>query len=96
MDLLDRNTLWSLMEEGAERCVSIYLPTHRAGSDIQQDPIRLKNLLRRAEESLGAGGMRGAAARELLQPARELIDDRAFWHYQGDGLALFVAPGMCE
>ncbi len=94
MDLLDRNALWSLMEEGAERCVSIYLPTHRAGSDIQQDPIRLKNLLRRAEESLSAGGMRGAAARELLQPARELIDDRAFWHYQGDGLALFVAPGI--
>ena len=54
MDLLDRNALWSLMEEGAERCVSIYLPTHRAGSDIQQDPIRLKNLLRRAEESLRA------------------------------------------
>jgi hypothetical protein len=31
---------------------SIYLPTHIAGREIPQDPIRLKNLLSSAEERL--------------------------------------------
>jgi hypothetical protein len=32
------------------------MPTHRAGAETQQDRIRLKNLLREAEERLIEGG----------------------------------------
>jgi hypothetical protein len=56
---------------------------------VDQDPIRLKNLLGRAEERLIESGLRAVEARALLAPARRLIDDASFWRSQADGLALF-------
>ncbi|MBZ0272513.1 hypothetical protein K8I61_10780 [bacterium] len=70
--------------------VSIYMPTHRRGRETQQDPIRLKNLLRHAEERL-ARDRRAPEARELLEPARALIDRGAFWKTRSDGLAVFIS-----
>jgi hypothetical protein len=71
-------------------CVSIYMPTHRAGKEIEQDPIRFKNLVRRAEEELIRSGMRSSEAKELLSPAEPLLEDGAFWRHQSDGLAVFI------
>jgi hypothetical protein len=55
-----RADLEALVERQAGPCVSIYQPTHRAGPDTrryaQQDPIRLKNLLREAGQRLATGG----------------------------------------
>lgn len=94
MDLLTPNDLRQLIHIPQETCVSIYMPTHRKGPDTWQDHIRLKNLLNQAEEKLALAGMRGPQARDLLQPARGLIDDSNFWRFQADGLAVFIAPGM--
>jgi hypothetical protein len=69
--------------------VSIFLPTHRAGPEIRQDPIRLKNLLKQAESELIREGTRPADARELLAPVVRLLDDAAFWRHQTEGLAVF-------
>ncbi|MBI3029655.1 MAG: hypothetical protein HYY64_09110 [Candidatus Rokubacteria bacterium] len=76
-----------------EPCVSIFMPSHRAGAATKQDPIRLKNLLRQAEERLLDAGLRRPQAKALLKPASALLDDSLFWRYQSDGLAVFVAPG---
>ena len=92
MDVLSRTELKTLLEKRGEWCVSLYLPTHRAGRDIQQDPIRLKNLLRNAEERLLASGLRAVEARSLLAPAQELLQDEMFWRHQSDGLVLFLSP----
>jgi len=73
-------------------CVSIYMPTHRVGAGIQQDPIRLKNLLGEAEEALTLSGLRTPEAQELLEPAEKLLQDGLFWQRQSDGLALFLSP----
>jgi hypothetical protein len=73
--------------------ISIYLPTHRAGSQTQQDPIRLRNLLGEARRSLLAdSNRRGSEITDLMQPVHDLIDDSAFWQRQEDGLALFLSP----
>jgi hypothetical protein len=80
------------MEKPEGRYVSIYMPTHRAGFDIQQDPIRLKNLLGEAEERLLAGGLRTPKAKKLLEPAEKLLQDGLFWQRQSDGLAMFLSP----
>jgi hypothetical protein len=78
--------------EGAEApCVSLYLPTHRSGAEVQQGPIRFKNLLREAEGKLLANGLSRARALEILQPARALLGDEIFWQRQSDGLAVFLA-----
>lgn len=90
MTLLSREELQTLYTEASPPCVSIYFPTHRAGAEIQQDPIRLKNLLREAEDRLLDNGTRKQDVEELLEPARRLLDDTRFWRHQSDGLAVFL------
>ncbi len=81
------------MERASSHCVSLFLPTGRAGPAVREGGIRLKNLLRQAEERLVALGMRAPEAHELLTPAWDLVGDSLFWSYQSDGLAIFGAPG---
>lgn len=89
-----REEIRALVQNAGDLCISIYIPTHRAGLETQQDPIRLKNLLNRVQEQLEASGMRTPEAVEMLGPARQLLDDGFFWRDQEDGLALFIAPGF--
>lgn len=93
MDTFGINELQALMGEQATPCVSIYLPTHPSGEAGQQDAVRMKNLLRRAETQLTDTWLRAVEARELLQPAAGLSTDPAFWGERSNGLAIFVAPG---
>jgi hypothetical protein len=94
MHLLRRDDVKLLMEKHEGQCVSIFMPTHRAGPEAQQDPIRLRNLLREAEEQLLATGVRAPIAKGLLEPAQLLLRDSLFWRYQSDGLALFLSQGL--
>jgi hypothetical protein len=72
--------------------VSLYMPTHRAGRDTEQGPIRFKNLLQEAEERLLDKGLRSPDVREMLKPARRLLQEPGFWRHQSDGLAVFFTP----
>jgi hypothetical protein len=91
MDILNPAALKSLIAQEGKWCVSLYMPTHRAGRDQQQDPIRLKNLLAGAETKLVAHGLRRPDVQKMMQPAEELLWNRLFWQNQGDGLAIFLA-----
>ena len=108
MALLTRDELKDLAGNSRGLCTSLYLPTHRAGPEVQQDPIRLQNLLRGAERELVASGMRKEEADatnttflqrekeeadDYLARARELLKDPMFWQHQEDGLAVFLAEG---
>ena len=94
MNILTRDDLRTLIRKHDELCVSIYMPTHRMGREVQQDPIRLKNLVGNALGRMVTGGVRPPEARELLKPAEMLLHDGLFWQHQSDGLALFVSPEM--
>ena len=72
--------------------VSLYLPTHQAGPDTRENPIRYKNLLNEAEAQLGRAGWEQTDVDALLTSARELNDYR-FWQNQRQGLAVFVSGG---
>jgi hypothetical protein len=93
MSLLPRKDIEPLLRTAGGPCVSIFLPTFRAGGERQQNPIRLKNVVRNIAERLEEDwGMRGPDADELLDPVRRLVDDNSFWLHQSDGLALFLSP----
>jgi hypothetical protein len=83
--------LQALLAPQTPPCVSIYLPTHRGYPQTQQDPIRFRNALRAAEESLRRGFPKSDAAALLARLAR-YADDADFWIYAGDGVAMFAAP----
>jgi hypothetical protein len=94
MTLLPKAELQQLIQPSGEWCISIFMPIYRAGSEIQQNPIRLKNLLAQASEALLAQGLRSPEAEQLLAPIQALQQDGSFWRGQGDGLALFAAPNF--
>jgi hypothetical protein len=93
VDVVRRTDLQRLALGRHGPCVSVFLPTHRAGREVEQAPIRLKNLLWQATDALKSDGVRAPEIDRLQAPLRRLLDDRLFWQYQSDGLALFSRPG---
>lgn len=95
MSLLPRKDIEPLLRTSGGPCVSIFLPTFRAGGERVQNPIRLKNVLRGLTERLEKDwGMRSPEADEFLAPVTRLLDDNSFWLHQSDGLALFRSPDL--
>jgi hypothetical protein len=90
MTLLTREDVLDLSSPHAHPCVSIYLPTHRHHPGTEQDRVRFKNLLRRAEELIGDGRKR-SEVQDLLRPLEELSQP-SFWTHQKDGLTIFRSP----
>ena len=91
MEKLTLDQIKKLAQQTASLSISIFLPTHCAGRETQQDPIRFKNLLRDAEKQLLDGGMGPREVGALLQPAQALLDDSNFWNHQSEGLAVFMS-----
>lgn len=91
MDTLTRNDLQALIEPRGGRCVSLYMPAFRKGTEQQQNVVRFNNLLRDAQLQLLAAGVGPDEADTLLAPARRLATDEEFWRHPSDGVAAFVA-----
>lgn len=92
MKLLSWAELEALSQSASDYAISIYLPTHVAGAEIQQDPIRLKNLLSEAEDKLQQHGLESRDIKQTLGEASALLENHHFWRYQSHGLALFITP----
>ena len=90
MPLLSKTELQSLLKIQPSPCVSIYLPTHTAGRETRQDPIRLKNQLSQAEAQLSEVGVGESEQQQLLKSAFDLLEAEDFWQHQDSGLALFI------
>ena len=81
-----------LAQREEDICVSIYIPTSRAG-DPEPDRIRFKNALAKAEKQLQQlGSLAEREAEGLLRPASDLLGEEEFWAQQSDGLAVFIGP----
>lgn len=93
---LTRNELQQLVSADRRPSVSLYMPTHRMGSEVRQDPIRLKNLLNEAKEQLNALSLEERQIDELLSFATTLPQSEAneFWKRNSDGLAIFMQEGL--
>ncbi len=92
IDTFNADELERLSAARGGHLVSIYIPTVVAGDETQQNPIRLKNQIQRAEAVLEAQGLSTEEVNTLLAPARALVDDHAYWQVQSQGLAVFLGP----
>jgi hypothetical protein len=72
----------ALAGAGASQRTSLYLPTHAAGRDVAQDPIRFRGLIKRATEEIEDSA--------VLDPVRELADDPEFWAHGSAGLGVLA------
>jgi hypothetical protein len=96
VDRIDIGILQEILLKDVQFCISLYMPTHPVGREQQQDPIRLKNLLSKASAELEEKGLRYPEIETLIKPARKLLQDRALWQHQDQGLALFTAEDVFE
>lgn len=95
MDLLYQDELKALAaEQPGGVCLSLYMPTHQAGPErYEENRIRFKNLLKKAEMKLLDADLPGMKARDiarLLKPAQGLLENGRFWAHQSEGLAIFL------
>ena len=92
MKSLTKEQLRELATISGINCVSIYLPTHIRGKEVNegQDTIVLKNHYQKIRSQLEKKGMAESDANQYLLPIRELMDDASFWRHQDHGLAVFL------
>jgi hypothetical protein len=76
-------------------CISIYIPTHRAGHETLngQDHILFKNKLKEARTLLARHDVAESEIDSYMKPAEELLNDTNFWRHQAEGLAVFITKG---
>ncbi len=95
--MVTKEDITSLIKDAKEPAISIYLPTHVKGEEVQQDPIRLKNLLNKAERKMHDDlKMSQPVIDEMLEEARDLLNIPDFWAYSDKGLAVFISPDFFE
>ncbi|RPD98739.1 hypothetical protein EGM88_05995 [Aureibaculum marinum] len=94
--LLSRKEIVELTKVSYSNCISIFIPTHRAGKKVLQDEdkLYLKMQLKIIKNKLSHNGMHISTINKMLAPVQELIDNGSFWREQSDGLAIFVADGF--
>lgn len=86
---IPQEDLKRLVESHPSPCLSLYLPTERAGPMGKKNSLRFKSLKRRAEKEILGRGLRKRETVELLAPLEELLEDTRFWQNQSEGLAVF-------
>lgn len=79
-----------------EDLISIFIPTHIRGREVRQDPIRLKNELQSADETLQGLGWSLHDRQARLSGAWDLLEDREFWEHQEPGLAVYIGERGLE
>src|SRR5687768_6970795 len=79
-----------------KHCISIYLPTHQSGIEVNEgmDRIAFKNQLYEVKENLIRNGEPENYIDRLLRPAFELYDKIDFWHNLAQGIACFITEGV--
>ncbi len=87
---LDDGVFDDLAGQSGENLISVFIPTHRAGPEVAQDRIHLKNQLSSADDILSDLGWKPRDRSERLSKARELLDDVEFWEHQDAGLAVYI------
>lgn len=93
MPLLSKKEIAELHQINQENCISIFIPTHRAGKEVLQekDALSLKVQLQDVKKKLAKKGIHKTTINTITAPVQQLIDNTLFWRQQSDGLAIFIA-----
>lgn len=93
--ILDRTLFTELASHKCDCCISLYLPTHKNGVEVneQLDAVGFKNALQEVASRLQTKGWDQGAIKKLLQPGFHLVQQETFWTQMSQGLAVFIADG---
>ena len=93
MAIITKEEVKELAQMKGLPCISIFIPTHRAGKDTLEgkDAIMLKDQIKNVKEKLEQQGLSPYETEQFLEPCYELVNNSLFWRHQSDGLALFIS-----
>lgn len=76
-----------------ELCISIFLPTHRYGQEVnnKEDMLAFKSELQKISSKLSDHGHSEGEIKSLLKPAYELLNNQEYWRHLQDGLAVYIS-----
>lgn len=90
MITITRSTLRELARVQGWPSVSVYLPIVRGGVEGEQNDVRVRDALRRAETLLIQKGCSSALAESVLKEGRRRASEPSFLSHPGDGIALLM------
>ena len=94
MEMLSRRDLDALLIGKNSHCVSLYMPTHRAGRpEHRENGTRFSNLIRKTAEALKSQNVNGLRLQTVTDSLETLRRDGIFWQNASDGLAIFFDAG---
>ncbi len=98
MNLISEKDLDKLTSIDNKTCVSIFIPTQRAGKEVLEgkNKTHLKSLWKDVRNQLVEKGQDENQIGETEKNIEALINDKSFWRHQSDGLAIFAAEGFFE
>lgn len=89
----NEQTIGTLIAARPEVAASVFVALQRPGLVLREGPIRLKDLLARAEKRLvDQYGIRRPEAQKILSPALKRVEDRSLWDRPERGVAFFLRP----
>ena len=91
--ILTKELFESLANHRGDFCVSIYIPTHRSGVEVNQmeDNLAFKNSLQQVTSTLKSKDVDQEMIQRMLEPAHDLVRNTSFWRNLNQGLAVFIA-----
>lgn len=94
MQPLSETDFTTLATFRASPAISVFLPTHRAGVEVNelQDAQLFKSILQEARKELESRGMKKGDVEPLVDRGVRLLDDEDFWRNQEEGLGVFMGP----
>ncbi|HSE39242.1 MAG TPA: hypothetical protein VLH08_00630, partial [Acidobacteriota bacterium] len=93
---ITKQEIKNLLDRQAELCISIYMPIYKTGSEGRQNPIRFKNLISKAIDQLLERGMSLSDAENMLQPAKNILNNEMFWREQSNSFVVFCSRKFFE
>jgi hypothetical protein len=96
--MITKKKVLELSEIRSAFCISIFIPTHRAGKETisGKDALNLKNQLKDVRLKLENKGLSVNDIEKFLKPIEDLVNDNEFWRHQSDGLAIFLSDNLYE
>ena len=98
MSMINEKEFKKLANHKNETCVSIFIPTQRAGKEVLEEKNKkhLHSQWTEVKKKLKENDVTEATIEKIGNPIQKLIDDRDFWRHQSDGLAIFSSPDFFE
>jgi hypothetical protein len=98
MSMINENEFKKLANYNNETCVSIFIPTQRAGKEVLEEKNKkhLHSEWVQIRKELKQNNIDESKIDQIGKPIEKLLEDRDFWRHQSDGLAIFSSPEFFE